>query len=425
MIILLPLLTAALTATAQEKFSPTITVTAPTRALAWTDCVGLALSKNPDLESALSAEAASRASYRQSFNPLLPSVTLSDGYSSGNLTGGRAAYLAEGTAAMSLFDMSKVAGIRSASAGLSQALANLRATSANTRYSLRAAYAQALFAQINTEVARQILQIRKVGAEMVSLRYESGDEYKGNMLTAKADQLTAEAVLRQAERSLRTSRRVLSQELGFDDFEELTATGTLNADMPPPPPDRMFDYVVQRPDVALQNAVLASAHASVASAQSSLWPTLTANYIRSRGDRVEFPSQIYGWSAGATLSYALFGGGPTSTWFAVESAKRSLDKAQTDLRSVENAAFVDLENSWASYANAYDNSIASKAELIAARQRNDEGDVRYASGLLTYDNWEVIVSERVNAEQSAIQSILNAVLAQAAWEKSLGKALGE
>jgi len=63
--------------------------------------------------------------------------------------------------------------------------------------------------------------------------------------------------------------------------------------------------------------------------------------------------------------------------------------------------------------------------LEATRQRNAEAEVRYASGLISYDNWEVIVAEWVNAEQQAKIAQLNAVTAQAAWEKSLGKALGE
>jgi hypothetical protein len=66
-----------------------------------------------------------------------------------------------------------------------------------------------------------------------------------------------------------------------------------------------------------------------------------------------------------------------------------------------------------------------QALLAAARQRSAEADVRYQSGLLTYDNWEIIVSDRISTERQAISAKLAAVNAEAAWERSLGKGLGE
>jgi len=177
--------------------------------------------------------------------------------------------------------------------------------------------------------------------------------------------------------------------------------------------------------VLLQEAVVKSQRASVASAQSPLWPSLSASYTRSRSGPYEFPDPNYGWSAGAVLSLPIFGGGPTSTYFAVKSAKNSLEKSLQDLRTVRDAAIVDLENTWAAYANTMDGLRVAEANLESSRQRNAEAEVRYASGLITYDNWEVIVAEWVSAEQQDKQAQLNAVTAQAAWEKSLGKALGE
>jgi len=86
---------------------------------------------------------------------------------------------------------------------------------------------------------------------------------------------------------------------------------------------------------------------------------------------------------------------------------------------------VDLETTWSGYASAYDQVKVQHALLEAARQRNDEADVRYASGLLTYDNWEIIASDRISTEKQAISSDFNAVVSQASWEKSIGKELGE
>jgi len=407
-----------------QQMAPLPPSPTPARLLSWDDCVALAAQKNPALVSAGYAGRASRANYLGSFNGLMPSLTLSNSYSANNSNAGPS-YAAQGSASVNLFDMGQIAGIKTAAASYSQAQASLRLASASLRFGLRSAFAQAYIAEKNVDVARKILEIQKRNAEEVALKYQSGKEYKGNMLSAQALSLQAQANLAQTLRSVRTARQALDQQLGLDEFSEVAVTGTLAAQAPPDFPARMHDFLSARPDVAVQEAAVMTQRASVASAESSLWPSLSANYARFRGGSAEFPSDTYGWSAGAVLSYPLFGGGPTSTYFAVKSAKNSLEKSLQDLRTVRNAAIVDLENTWAAYCNAMDGLRVAEANLEATRQRNAEAEVRYASGLITYDNWEVIVAEWVNAEQQAKVAQLSAVTAQAAWEKSLGKALGE
>ncbi|MCX5796698.1 MAG: TolC family protein [Elusimicrobia bacterium] len=424
-LILSLLLSAPAAAQTAAGMSPLPPEQAPDRVLTWEDCVALAAQKNPGLVSSQYAKQAGRASYLGSFNGLLPGVSLSNSYSSSNGSSGKPGYSAAASASISLFDMGQIAGIRSASAGYSQAEANLRQASASLRFSLRSAFTQAFIAEKNVEVARKILEIRQRNSEEVSLKYQSGKEYKGNMLNAQAQLLQSRASLAQALRSVRTARRALDQQLGLDDFSAVSVTGTLTALAPPELPADLDELISNRPDVLVQEAVIKAQRASVASAQSPLWPSLSADYTRSRSAGYEFPGSNYGWSAGATLSYPIFGGGPTSTYFAVKGAKNNLEKSLQDLRSVRNAALVDLENNWAAYANAVDQLRVAEASLESARQRNAEAEVRYASGLLSFDNWEVIVGEWVSAEQQAIFAQSGTVTAQAAWEKSLGKALGE
>jgi multidrug efflux system outer membrane protein len=425
MSILLRLVLSLAAGLAAEGMAPLPPAAAAARPLTWEDCVAIAADKNPALTSSQYSKQASRASYLKSFNNLLPSLSLSNSYSSSSGGRGKAGYSASASAGISLFDMGDIASIRSASAGYSQAEASLRQASASLRYSLRQAFVQAFIAEKNVDVARKILDIRRHNSEGVALKYQSGKEYKGNMLNAQAQLLQSQASLASALRSLRTSRRSLDQQLGFDDFSEVAATGTLAAAAPPELPSDLSALAAGRPDVLLQEAVIKAQQASVSSARSSLWPTLSASYSRSRSDDSEFPSATYGWSAGAVLSLPIFGGGPTSTYFAVQGAKKNLEKSLQDLRSVRNSAIVDLESSWAGYANAMDGLRVAEASRQAARQRNDEAEIRYASGLLSFDNWEVIVGEWVNSEQSALQAQSSAVTAQAAWERSLGKALGE
>ena len=424
--IVLGAILAAAVPTQAQGLAPVAEARAVSRTLTWDDCVNLALSRNPDLGSALRLSQASRAAFYQSFNGLMPTATLSNSYVSGSAAAGKPAYIASAAAGLTLFDLGKVSNIKSASAALDAALASVKQASAALRYNLRVAYANVLFAEANVIVAQRILELRHSNAEMVSLRYDSGHEYKGNMMNVSAQRLQAEAALAQSQRSLRTARRNFARQLGLDDFEEVTATGTLTTEPPPPAPADSLALISARPDVQVQESVVRSAKAAGLSAQSPLWPSLSANYARTRGaSATEFPAAPYGWTAGATLSYPLFGGGPTNAYYGVQASRRNIEKSEEDLRVTRVAAVADLETTWSAYASAFDQVRVQQAQLESSRQRNSEADVRYATGLLTFDNWSLIVSQRVSDEQGAVQSRRDAVIAQAAWEKALGKFIGE
>lgn len=394
--------------------------------LTWQDCVAIAARNNPDLTSSARSLAAGQANYYGSFNGLMPNLLLSNSFSDSNsATAATNKWSASGSLSIDLFNASSIAGIKSASAFLSVAQANLRQASANLRFSLRQAFAQVIFTQKNLEVSRNINEMRDKDAQLVTLRYNSGRESKGNMLRAKAQFVQSKADLAQALRAVRTAQKSLDRQLGLDDFSVVTVTGTLEAAAPPDSPGGEPSWLARRPDVSVQEAAVRVARAAANSAGSSVWPSLSADYTRSRLGRTEFPNRTYGWTGGLTLSYALFGGGPTATYYAVKAADKNIEKAEQDLRTARDAAILDLENAWSGYASAVDQVVVQRALLDAARQRNDEADVRYASGLLTYDNWEIIASDRISTEKQAISAEFNAAVAQAAWEKSIGKELGE
>jgi outer membrane protein len=394
------------------------------RALTWEDCVAIAARNNPDLASSELSERAGRARYLGSFNGVMPSLSLSNGYSD-SLGGSALRWQAQASAGIDLFNASSLWDIRSASAAWTQARASLRLASASLRRDLRTAFARLLYAQGIVEVSRSIRDLREKDSRLVSLRYDSGRESKGNMLNAKAQLLSAQADLDGAQRDLLTARGSLDRRLGLDSFEPVSASGTLEASGGAGGPCDFPALAALTPEVASAEAALRSAEAAFGQARSPLWPTLSMSYSRSLSDSSEFPSSHPGWSFSTLLKYPLFGSGPTAAYYASEAARKGLEKAREDLRSARNQAVTDLASAWAGYAAALDQARVQAALLEAARQRNDEADVRYASGLLSFDNWEIIVTDRVNSERRAISARLEAVVAEAAWERSLGKVLGQ
>lgn len=390
--------------------------------LTWSECVIAAKESNPQYIAAYKSFEASKANLKQSYNGFMPSVGLSSSYSeSDSSTEGE--WSASGNASMDLVNFQSSADIHSAAAQKRQARASWDATSAQVRFNLRQAFANLLFAQEQVAVSLKIEELRKKNADLVSLKYESGRESKGNMLRSKAELRDAQAGVAQAQRNLAVSQQELNRWLGRDPFAAVSVKGQLGLTPDPVKPD--IGAVAQtHPEVKVSQASLSVSQARLKSARSSLWPSLTANYTRSFSDDHYFPGNP-SWSASGIVRYPLFGGGLTSTFYGVSSAKRGVEESQENLRATEYRVRTDLETAWAAMADATDQIEVQNQFLVAARQRNSEAMVRYSSGLMSYENWEDVVTELVNFERSAIRAERDAMVAEASWNSALGKILEE
>ncbi|MBI5622869.1 MAG: TolC family protein [Elusimicrobia bacterium] len=388
-------------------------------AMRWEECVSIALKSNPDLAASRLSRDAARAGYLGSYSALLPSLSLSNSVSESD--GSRKqSWTAQGSLGIDLFNMGSYASVRSNSASLSQAEAQLRLKSAELRASLAKAFANLLYAQTSVPVADRIQAVRRSNAELVSLRYDSGRESKGNMLRAKADLSSARADAAAARRELRTSRIALNRLLGMGDDAVYAATGTWASGAVPPEPSPAL--LEGHPRLASLEASIASARAGVASSQANLWPTLSASYARDWQDDRFFPHEP-GWSASGSLSYRLMSGGPTQTYYAVQRARRNLDGAKEDLRAGQSALRSSLETAWSNLASTVSDVEVGAESLEASRQRNDEASVRYASGLMNFENWQTVVTEFVQSEKNYIRSLRDLASSRADWENALGKPL--
>jgi outer membrane protein TolC/MFS family permease len=397
---------------------------AESKPLTWEQCEALAADSNPDLAASRFSLEASFASFYQSINGVMPQVNLTNSLNEGSVMPVNR-WSAQATASMNLINAVQINNIRAASAATSLNEANLRKASADLRQTLRFAFSHLLFAQESLKVSRLISSLREHDAEMIGLRYNSGTEAKGDKLLADAQTMQARLSIVAAERDVRAAQRELAQRLGRETYEDFVASGTLGAAAPPSRPEDLTPLLLLQPEVLIAEASQRQAKVGVSQAESALWPSLSGNYSRSRTDRVEFPSANYAWGAGLTLSYPLFGAGPTSTWYGTKAAKRSLDASGRSLQSVRVSGLTTLESTWASYADAVDQVQVQQALLAADRQRNDEADVEYASGLLIYANWEQIASSRISEESQVISALKSAMDAETSWNRALGRALGE
>ncbi len=389
--------------------------------LTWSEVVQQAIQKNPELEAARNQNTAVKARYRGSYNGILPRVNLTSSYNDSANNGSRATrWRAGANASWDLFNLGQMASISAAKAAFHKSTAAFRSTSADVRENLFRSFAGLLYQQEVTQVSSTILSIRSNNARMVSLRYDSGRESKGNRMTSEAELLQAQMDASQARRDLRAAEQELNHQLGQDRYQTLKATGTLSAAISN---QLDLDSLVDRhPLVAQRIADVASAKAGVRQARSDIFPTLTANYSRTFSDRTYFPNNAT-WSASGVFSLPIFGSGPTATFYAIRAASEERAAAENNLLAARAQIRADLESAWADFERGVDQVQVQDAFLKATRQRNAEADVRYSSGLMSYEDWSRIVTDRVNLEKSMIQARRDAALAEAGFRQTQGLGL--
>jgi outer membrane protein TolC len=410
----------------------------PTNTLTWQDCVQMAVRSNPDLLSALQLIASGQAQYRGSFNGILPHLFLENSYNrnssshtgllenglNGTVTNNSTLWQLNGSASLDLIDVGQWASIQTASAQLHQNQANAQVTASNVLLNLYKAFAALMYAQEEIAVTTNIRDTWKSNAEMVSLRYDSGAESKGNKMNTEASFLQADASLTQARRDVQVAQQQLGQVIGKDQFEVLAVTGTWAAPPAPNPVPDLDALIPKQPQVLVQQAVVEQARAGIRSAKSTLFPTLSLNYSKGRQGATELPSDPF-WTFSGTLRYPLFGNGLTSTYYAVQAAQRAYDKAQQDLRSLKNQTRSNLISAWSAYGQAEDALKVQRAFLDASTQRKGESDINYQSGLMTFENWILIVDDFVNAQTSYLRAEQALTLAEAQWRFAIGEQIGE
>jgi outer membrane protein len=396
--------------------------------LTWPDCVRLAAERNLDLQSNRRAQQSSRAAYLGSYNGILPQLSLQNSYTKGKASTDNSAsesWRAQGTASLNLINFNQWATIRSTKASWQQSQANFGTSSTNVLFNLYKAFAGTLYAQQQISVAKKIQAIWQTDAELIRLRYASGRESKGNQMRTDAELLQAQVDLLQAGRDLRVAQQTLSQVLGEEQYKAWIVTGTWTSGSLPPSPPNLDLLLDHEPRLLAQQALIDQARAAVASAHSSFWPNVSVSYNRGFQDSTEFPTANPYWTFTGLLNYPLFGGGPTATYFASASAQRSLEKAQLDLRALRNQIRSDLESAWSGYVQAVDQVRTQRAFLEAARQRREESDIRYQSGLMSFEEWQLVVADLVNFEKSYLKSQQNLLLAEAQWRFAAGEQLGD
>ena len=396
--------------------------------LAWQDCIKEAAQNHPDLIAAGEVIKESEAGKKITASALYPQVTGNLSASTGRTastdntpaqTSDSYSYGVSGT--QLVFDgLKTINTVKAAEQTIKASQQSYKFTSTEVRLNLKTAFINLLKAQELIHVTEDITKIRRDNLELITLRYESGLEHKGALLTAEANLAQALFDVAQAKRDIELAQRQLTKEMGRKIFKPMSVKG---------------DFIVQdtakiKPDfetIALKNPSLLNLTAqknaaafNLKSTYGNFFPTLNGQAGANKAGNHWSP-QGDEWNLGLTLSLPIFEGGLRLA--QVEQAKATLNQLTENERSKKDSVIVALEQTWVSLQDAIESVNVQYKQLLATEERSKIAEVEFATGFISYDNWTIIEDNLVTAKKQYLNAQANALLSEASWIQAKGETL--
>jgi outer membrane protein TolC len=248
---------------------------------------------------------------------------------------------------------------------------------------------------------------------MIQLKYDGGNEDKGNLMSTKADEAAARADLVSAQRDLDLAWLKLSQLIGQNLSGEVASIAPSSAEAAD-----IYALSKLTPDYVKAQKTYELADLSQKSNISEFLPTLQLRASDVKTGAAWPPSDNTNKTVGLNLSYNFFPGGSNIADRAIAGA--NLDKAKENLAQTLNDLVYTLKTSYINYRDALDSLEVAKQSLAANAERAKISNAKYQNGLTTYDQWSLIQNSYIQAQKGLVSSERSALLAEAAWYKSYG-----
>jgi len=401
--------------------------------MAWQECVREAAKNHPQLIAAVEVVKGQQAAKSVVVSGLLPQIdgtmgasraqTASNDNTSGISESISNSYTYGVVASQLIFDgFTTYNNVRAASENVTAARQAYSFTSSTVRLDLRTAFVNLLKAQELINVAEEILKIRTDDLNRVKLRYQSGLEHKGALMTAQANLADAEFGLAQAKRDVVLSQRQMTKEMGRRKFMPMSVAGDFAvSDKAKEQPDleRLADAT---PSVLQAAAQTRSAAASVDATIGSFMPQMSGTMGADKANtNSQWPPKGNEWDMGISVSMPLFDSGQRLAQLA--QARAAHKQAQETERSTRDATIVNLENAWVTLENAIDLVDVLRMTLDATQERSRIAEAQYSTGFMTFDNWIIIENDLVRAKRAYLDSQAAALIAEAKWIQAKGETL--
>lgn len=392
--------------------------------ITWRECVASALNNHPDLQSAREKMKQSEANVGITRGGLFPLIDASSSLSRARGAAEKhttPSYSVGITGKQLLFDSGKtIYELKNRQRLTEAARYDYEQSSAAIRRDLRYAFVNLLNAQGLVDLGREIEGIRKRNLELVRMRYRSGLEHRGSLLTAEANLAQAEYEVSQASRAIELHQRSLAERMGLRGFRPYRTQGDMIS----------AALYTRKPDLE----TLADAHPKL---KSIIQKRIAAEFALT-SSRLEYSPRLYGvasanrsgtewplkneaYSIGVEISLNLFQGGRSYYQTSLYEAQHK--QLLADERSTRNALVFDLEQKWTNLKNSIDTINVRQKYLKAAEERASIANAQYSIGTIQFDNWTIIQDNLVNAKKSYLEAQTDALLKESDWNLSTGRTL--
>ncbi|HRZ14639.1 MAG TPA: TolC family protein [Candidatus Omnitrophota bacterium] len=402
------------------------------KALTWLECVFLAQKNHPDLISAQENVKEAQASLDVTASGQYPQASATAGVSTSHSrtkddsTGSTStattnAYSYGASASQLLFDGSKTSSKVSAGReNVNVAQQAFRYASVDVRQRLRSAFISVLKGQESVKIMQEIFDIRRSNLELITLRYESGTEHRGALLSAQANSAQAAHELAQARRALESARYQLIKEMGVEQYPDISVTGDFEVSVSLKDKPDMRAITDNHPSVQKLAAQTRAASFGIKVNEADFWPALSITAGANKTG-AHWPPHNSALTTGLSLSWPFLEGGLRQA--QVAQSRSQLIQAQADQRSGRSGVLLTLEQKWAALQDAVENVAVQRRFLAAAEERSAIAEAQYSMGLLKFDNWTIIEDNLVSAKKTFIDAQANALLAEANWIMAKGETL--
>ncbi len=252
------------------------------------------------------------------------------------------------------------------------------------------------------------------------MRYESGIEHKGALLSAKANLAQSEFEISQAKRALEVAQRQLIKEMGRAQFSALRVEGVFKVDGAALEKPDFEALAKNNPSLGKLIAQKNAASFGIKAAKANFLPELSAQAGADKKGP-QWPPENDQWDMALSLSFPIFEGGLRIA--EVDQARAIFNQAQANERSAKDGVVLALEQAWAALQDSAENVEVQEKVFYAAQERAKIAEAQYSLGLVQFDNWTIIEDDLVRTKKAFLDSQANALLAEADWVQAKGETL--
>ena len=399
--------------------------------LSWQECIEAARKNNNNLKSAIATERSTNYLNNASVSGFLPQATAtltSNRGNNGNSTnpslttvsgGVTEAYVGSVSVTQNLFSgFSDVGKFDQTKANNMVSKANVRIVKAQVSYDLKYAFENLSYAKETVALLDSIIKRRQDNLNIIELRYRSGMENKGSLLLAQAylDQANYDRL--QGANLIESAKAQLCRALGISDCKDFDTHGSVPINKPTAQKIDLKNIVEKTPQHLQASAQEQAAKAGILIAQSAFMPSLNLTATKGQRGTSLFPQNDY-WSVGMNLTFPFFTGG--KDYYTTRSAYSTNAAARENRENVDQQILVNLRQSYNSYMESIAKLKLDENFKEAAKLRAEIARSKYNNGLLTFENWDGIETDLINRQKNYLQSKLNRVVYEAAWEQAQGQ----